>query len=106
MQINITFDQASTLPAGFVSAVTYVVNYFESLFTNPVTVNISVGYGEIAGQPLGSGALGESESFIDSVQYSQVFAALNANEPAVAQQAAYATLPANSPLEGGTLWIT
>jgi hypothetical protein len=102
MQINISFDQAlSSLPSGFVSAVNYVINYFDSTFTNPVTVNIRVGYGEIAGQPLGSGALGESESFLDSVSYSQSLAALKANEPGTAQQTAYNSLPASSPLPGG-----
>jgi hypothetical protein len=107
MQINVTFDQSlSSLPAGFVSAIYYVINYFDSIFTNNVTVNIDVGYGEIAGQPLGAGALGESETFLDSFSYSQVVAALKANEPSAAQQAAYATLPESSPLSGGTLWLT
>jgi 20S proteasome alpha/beta subunit len=105
MQINVTFDQnVATLPAGFVAAVDYVVNYFDSTFTNPVTVNIDVGYGEIAGQSLGTGALGESETYIDSVSYAQALAALKANRPSPTQQTAYATLPASSPL-AGTLWM-
>ena len=63
MQINVSFDQsASSLPTGFVAAINYVVNYFDSLFTNNVTISIDVGYGEIAGQTLGSNALGESKS--------------------------------------------
>ena len=95
-----------SLPAGFVTAVNYVVNYFDSLFTNQVTVNIRVGYGEIGGQALSSGALGESESFIDSVSYSKALTALRANEPNADQQAAYTTLPVTSPLNGGTLWMT
>ncbi|SEC60752.1 protein of unknown function [Rhizobiales bacterium GAS191] len=61
MQIVTNFDQnASALPAGFVSAVNYVVSYFDSLFTSNVTVTLDVGYGEIAGQSLASNALGES----------------------------------------------
>ena len=53
MQISVSFDQnVSSLPQGFVAAVNYVVNYFDSLFTNPITVNIDLGYGEIAGQSL------------------------------------------------------
>jgi len=106
MQINVTFDQnVATLPAGFVAAVDYVVNYFDNTFTNRVSVNIDVGYGEIAGQSLGAGALGESETSIDSLSYQQTLAALKANEPSSTQQAAYATLPASSPLAGGTLWM-
>jgi hypothetical protein len=107
MQINVTFDQSiSSLPAGFVSAVNYVVNYFDSLFTNPVTVNIDVGYGEVMGQTLGSGALGESITFLNSYTYSSVTAALTADATSPAQKAAYATLPASTPLTGGTLWLS
>ena len=48
MKINVSFDQnTGTLPNGFVAAVDYVTNYFDSLFTNPVTIHIDVGYGEI-----------------------------------------------------------
>jgi hypothetical protein len=82
MQLNITFDQNPvTLPPGFVAAVNYVVNYFDSVFSNPVTVNINVGYGEIAGVALGSGALGESETYINSADYGTVVNALKANAP-------------------------
>jgi VCBS repeat-containing protein len=107
MQVNVTYDQSvGSLPAGFVAAVNYVVNYFDTTFTNPVTVNIDLGYGEVAGQSLGSGALGESETFFNSVSYSQAVSALKANQPSSTQQAAYATLPGSSPLSGGTLWLS
>jgi VCBS repeat-containing protein len=107
MQINVVYDQSvSSLPAGFVAAVNYVVNDFDNLFTNPVTVNIDLGYGEIGGQALAAGALGESETYLESASYSTVLNALNANAPGASQQAAYATLPATSPLSGGTLWLS
>ena len=61
MRINVTYDQSqSSLPAGFVTAINYVVNYYGTLFTSNITINIDVGYGEIAGQSLGSNDLGES----------------------------------------------
>jgi hypothetical protein len=48
MQINITYDQdPSTLPAGFTDAVNYAVQQFDTTFTNNITLNISVGYGEL-----------------------------------------------------------
>ena len=107
MQINVIYDQSpSSLPAGFMAAVNYVVNYFDTTFTNPVTINIDLGYGEIAGQSLGSGALGESETFFNSVAYTQAVNALKANQPSATQQAAYATLPGSSPVNGGTLWVS
>ena len=61
MNLDVSFDQSvSSLPSGFVAAVNYVVNYFDSLFANPVTINIDVGYGEIDGQTMAANALGES----------------------------------------------
>jgi hypothetical protein len=51
MNLKVMFDQSvSTLPVSFVAAVNYVVNYFDSLFTENVTINIDLGYGEIDGQ--------------------------------------------------------
>jgi hypothetical protein len=44
MHISVTFDQApASLPSGFVDAVNYVVDYYDRIFTNPVTVNIDAG---------------------------------------------------------------
>jgi len=107
MQINVIYDQSQgSLPAAFVTAVNYVVNYFDRTFANPVTVTIDLGYGEIAGQSLGSGALGESETYFNSVDYSQAVNALKANQPSVTQQAAYSTLPRSSPVSGGALWVS
>ena len=96
MQINVSFDQAtSTLPTGFVSAVNYVVNYFDNLFTNNCTINICVGYGEVGGSALGSGALGESITTYATTNYNSLKAALVAeNAPGAS------TLPSTSPLAG------
>ncbi len=107
MNINVIYDQSqSSLPAGFVAAVNYVVNLYDTTFTNAVTVNIDLGYGEIAGQSLGAGALGESETYFDSFDYSTAVNALTGNEPSNTQKAAYSTLPGSSPLSGGTLWMS
>jgi len=76
---NITYDSSvSNAPAGFTSAITDVVNYYESVFNDPITVNIDVGWGEVAGQSLG-GALGASETNLGVFSYSQVKAALAAD---------------------------
>ncbi len=97
MQIDVTYDQTvSSLPAGFVTAINYVVNYYDTLFTNNVTINIDVGYGEIDGQALGSNDLGESYApqYLQE-SYSSVRAAL------LAQGApGSSTLPSSSPLSG------
>jgi hypothetical protein len=96
--INVTYDQSqSSLPTGFVAAINYVVNYYESIFTNPSTVNIDVGYGTIDGQPLQSGALGESESFLATYNYSTIKTALNNIDPSAAS-----SLPSSAP---GNMWV-
>src|SRR5205814_9344228 len=54
---NITYDSSvSSAPAGFTSAIADVVNYYESVFNDPITVNIDVGWGEVARQSLGGRA--------------------------------------------------
>src|SRR6185312_7603217 len=80
--INVTYDQpTSSLPSGFIAAVNYVVNYFESLFSTPTTVNIDVGYGEIGGQSMEANALGESESFLGRYDYTTLKTALANADP-------------------------
>jgi len=102
MNLNISFDQSvSSLPSGLVSAVNFVVSYFDSLFTNNVTVNIDLGYGEVDGQAMSSGALGESATYYyTGYSYTQVVNALKTTGLSATQVAAYATLPASSPMNG------
>ena len=71
--IDIDWDSSvSSAPSGFVTAVNSVVSFYESHFSNPVTITIDVGYGEIDGTALQSDALGESES---DLTYVTLFAA-------------------------------
>ena len=82
------------------SAVNYVVNYFDSLFTNNVTITIDVGYGEVGGSILPSNALGASmgANYV-TPSYSSVRNAL------IAQNASgSSTLPTTSPFSG-TVYI-
>lgn len=97
MNINVSFDQnTASLPSGFVAAVDYVASYFDTLFTNPVTVNIKVGYGEINGAPLARGDLGESEVLRYAREsYGSAVSVLQ-SESAPGSS----TLPGTSPLSG------
>jgi Ca2+-binding RTX toxin-like protein len=75
--INVRYDQsANSAPAAFKSVVNAAVHFFESRFLDPVTINIAVGYGEVAGHPLSAGALGQSYYYLNSYSYSQVASAL------------------------------
>ena len=94
--VNITYDQpVSSLPAGFTAAVNDAVQFLESTFTNPVTINIDIGYGEIAGTPLSASDIGESLANYVAENYSEVLSILQAeNAPGAA------SVPATSPLRG------
>ena len=100
MNINIILDgSVKNAPAAFVADVNYVAGFLDSLFNSTATINIAVGWGEIAGHALGSGDLSQSQvNTYASVSYAAVQAALAAeNAPGAA------TLPAASPLAGDLL---
>lgn len=104
--INISWDASvASAPSGFTSGVLSAVQYLESQFSNPVTLNIDVGYGEVNGTALGSGTLGASEWYLDSVGYSQLVGALSANAVTSAATTAVASLPSTVPVNG-TFWTT
>ena len=102
MQIDVIWGPGAAnnaAPAAFYTAVDYVVNYYDSLFTNNVTITINVGYGQILNpfsdkpESLSSGDLGESyQSDLTTQGYMQTVSALqNENAPGSS------TLPANAP---------
>ncbi len=106
MIINLTYDPSvANAPAGFTAALTSVVNFFQNNFSNPVTVNIAVGWGEVEGQALSPGALGESASFLQSTTYADLTSALTAHGTSSADASAIASLPASDPT-GGVYWLT
>ena len=103
--ININWDSSvANAPTGFTAAVEQVVSFYESHFTNPIAITIDVGYGEVDGYSLGSGDLGESETYLTSVSYSQLESALVKNADAFGDTAAAASLPATSPVSG-QYWV-
>ncbi len=104
--IDVTWDASvASAPAGFETGVMAAVQYLESQFANPVTINIDVGYGEIDGTSLSSDDLGESYYYLNSLSYSSLVGALKANATSATAAAAVASLPATSPVNG-TFWAT
>jgi len=94
LQFDLIWDPSvANAPSGFVQAVKSAAQYLASLFSTKEVVNIDVGYGEIAGSPLGSGALGESESYGYLANYAAVTSVLRgdgynfvaSNEPTSSQ---------------------
>ena len=105
--INVTYDASvANAPAGFKADVAAAVQYFESHFSDPITININVGFGEVNGLAMNSGALGQSMYFVDPFNYSQVKSALAGDAKSAADLSAVASLPASDPTNGGTFWVT
>ena len=105
MDINVTWDDSvasltSSLKAEFEDAVNYVVNLYDQLFTNTVTINIDVGWGEVDGSSLSGQELGASETNLATFGYSDILSALNNTATASGnpdQLAAASTLPDSNP---------
>jgi hypothetical protein len=105
--INLIWDSSvGAAPAGFTSDLIAAARFLESQISNAVTVNLNVGYNEINGAALSGGALGESETNLQSVSYSALIAALGKTASTDATDASVlASLPAASPTNGA-YWLT
>lgn len=104
--INVTYDASvNNAPAAFKADVAAAVSYFESQFTDHVTINIAVGYGEVGGYTLGSGALGESLTYLSNFSYSQIKNALATDATTADDTSAVASLSATSPVNG-SFWTS
>jgi hypothetical protein len=104
--ISVTYDSSvNSAPAAFKTAFAAAVQFLENTYTNPITINIDVGYGEIDGQALMSGALGESSTFFNNYTYSQVRTALAQNATSADQVSAADSLPSSDPTSGGNYWV-
>lgn len=103
--IKITYDASvAAAPAGFKTAIATAVTYLQNEFTNPVTLNITVGYGSVNGSPLSAGNVAGSQTSYDLVSYADLRAALAANGTQPDQITALASLPSVSPM-GGAMFI-
>ncbi len=107
MNIVINYDSSvANAPTAFKAAVQAAVNYYDNLITTPITVTIDFGYGEVAGQSMGSGALGESSGNGYFLNYSQVKSALTATATSTADILSVLNMPASDPTNGGLFWVT
>jgi hypothetical protein len=106
LTIEITWDTSvASAPSAFMTGVIAAAQAIEASFNNAVTINLDVGYGEIAGTSMGSGALGESESYLQLVGYASLRAALVAHNSDATTAAVLASLPSNQPVNGN-IWVT
>lgn len=105
LAINLVWDSSVTsAPSAFTAGVVNVAQYFVSHFSDNVTLNITVGYGEAGGHAL-NGALGMSLSYLQSSSYSQIQTALTDDQSSSADASAVASLTGD-PTSGGHYWLT
>jgi hypothetical protein len=83
-------------PSGFVTGFESAVQYFLNTLATPITITLDVGYGEVLGQGLPFGVLGESEFGVSSYLYSAVYGAMQSKATGHAgtpEAQGFATLP-------------
>ena len=103
MFVNLSFDSSvNSAPAGFVSTVNAVAQFFQTAFSDNVTINVSVGFGEVAGQTVTS--LGESITQLGSYSYAAIRSAFLGDSKTADDSSAAASLGASSPSSGATYW--
>ena len=106
MILNFAYDSSvNGAPAGFTTALNNVKAFFQATFSDPITVNINVGWGEVGGTAMPAGALGASETAIARYSWSQVKSALTADARTAIDSSAVASLPATDPTNGGGITV-
>ena len=104
MFFNISFDSSvNGAPAGFVSTFDAAVAFLSSNFTDNITINVNVGFGEIAGSSLGAGDLGESEWNLNHYSYATIKSALVSDAKSSDDATSLNALPLSEP---GNWWVT
>jgi len=94
LTFNVSYDSSvNNAPSGFTSAFQNAVGFYQNTFSNPIHINLNVGWGEVNGQALSSGSLGANNSFFVNYDYPTVRSALsNVGAPGY--------LPATDPTNG------
>jgi hypothetical protein len=100
--INATYDgSVYSAPAGFTTAFQNAIDFFQSTFSDPITINIGVGWGEVAGYSIAPGALGESGTYLSGYYtYNQMRNALIGDAKSSADSTAVNSLPTTDPTGG------
>jgi hypothetical protein len=105
--IDINWDSSvDAAPSGFTSGILAAVNFLETQFTDPVTITLNVGYGEVDGFPLGASDLGESLANMIPVSYASLLSAAAASATTATDAGVVASLPATSPVGDATYYVT
>jgi len=94
LTFTVNYDSSvNNAPLGFKPALLNAVGFYQNTFSNPININLNVGWGTVNNQALSGGALGASSSFFVNYDYATVRTALsNVGAPGY--------LPATDPTNG------
>jgi hypothetical protein len=108
LTFNLTFDPSTAgAPAGFSTAFDDAILFYETTFDDPITINLDVGWGEVAGQNITPGFLGESSAIQPGFfQYAAVKSALISDAKSAADLTSIANLPTTDPTNGATFKLS
>jgi hypothetical protein len=104
LTFNLTYD-ASTVgaPAGFFTAFQAAIDFYQSAYSDPITINLQVGWGQINGHSLNPGNIGQSSTFQQGYfTYDQIVAAVTSDATSADDATAVASLPATDPTGGAS----
>ncbi|HWY75954.1 MAG TPA: NF038122 family metalloprotease [Verrucomicrobiae bacterium] len=104
LTFNLSYDAStSNAPAGFFTCFQAAINFYETNYIDPITINLNVGWGEIAGHSLNAGNLGQSQTFQPAFYtYDQIRSALMADAKSPDDATSVANLPATDPTGGAS----
>jgi hypothetical protein len=101
LSFNVTFDPSTaTAPANFFTAFNREIQFFQTTFSDPITINLHVGWGDINGGPLNPGNVGQSLTNQRAFTYATVKTALINDAKTPDDAIAVARLPAADPTPG------
>src|SRR6266700_1355164 len=105
MNITVMFDTSvNNAPAGFQTDVNAVVAFFENQYTDNISFNLHVGYGEVNGTALNPGNLGQSNFFGHTYTFSQIINAVSSHGTTGDDTTAIGMLPSQDPIGGAHNW--
>ncbi len=101
---NLTFDASTAnAPAAFFTAFNDAAQLYEGAYSDPITINLHVGWGEIGGGNLNPGDLGQSSTVQQGIySYAAVRNALANDASSAIDAAALSHLPASDPTQGAS----
>lgn len=107
MQINFVYDPSvATAPAAYKTGLQAAADYLDNLIKDPITLNVSVGWGEIGGQPIPNGSLSQGGPGGNYLPYATVKFELAKFATSIDDLSSIKSLPAADPTNGGGFWVS